>query len=142
MVRLQSIIADHIPAAKRLAQSQYLFQGSLLITAPLFISDPVAAGVGTVMMEGAKCPGWCPSASTKKLKNGLNRLAKATARSRSFLAAEAIGNDLDVQAWQIDQILQGIEEAETGKFVEHDRVVQQWERKFAKANTVDQERQP
>ena len=78
----------------------------------------------------------------EEIKERLDRLAKATARSRSFLAAEAIRNYLDVQAWQIDQILQGIEEAETGKFVEHDRVVQQWERKFAKANTVDQERQP
>ncbi len=63
----------------------------------------------------------------EEIKERLDRLAKATARSRSFLAAEAIRNYLDVQAWQIDQILQGIEEAETGKFVEHDRVVQQWE---------------
>ena len=65
------------------------------------------------------------------IKERLEKLAQATARSRSFLAAEAIRCYLDQQAWQVDQILEGIEEAEGGKVVEHEKVVGKWEAKVA-----------
>jgi RHH-type rel operon transcriptional repressor/antitoxin RelB len=70
-----------------------------------------------------------------EVKERLERLAKATARSRSFLAAEAIRHYLDVQAWQIEQILEGIKEAEAGKLVDHEQVARKWEAKLA--NSLD-----
>ena len=46
----------------------------------------------------------------------LELLAKATARSRSFLVAEAIETYVEDQAWQIGAIKEGIKDAEKGKF--------------------------
>jgi predicted transcriptional regulator len=46
----------------------------------------------------------------------LDLLAKATARSRSFLVAEAIETYVKDQAWQIKAIQEGIEAADKGKF--------------------------
>ena len=46
----------------------------------------------------------------------LDLLAKATARSRSFLVAEAIETYVKDQAWQIQAIQDGIKEAEKGDF--------------------------
>ena len=46
----------------------------------------------------------------------LELLVKATARSRSYLVAEAIETYLEDQVWQIEAIKQGIEEANKGKF--------------------------
>jgi RHH-type transcriptional regulator, rel operon repressor / antitoxin RelB len=71
----------------------------------------------------------------REVKERLERLAKATARSRSFLAAEAIRQYLDLHAWQVEQILEGIEEAEAGKLVAHEDVVTKWEAK--RAGSVD-----
>jgi len=49
-------------------------------------------------------------------RDRLDRLAEATNRSRSFLAAEAIREYLELNEWQIGETLQGIEEAERGEF--------------------------
>ena len=46
----------------------------------------------------------------------LDLLAKATARSRSFLVAEAIETYVKDQAWQIRAIQDGIKEADKGNF--------------------------
>ena len=46
----------------------------------------------------------------------LDLLAKATARSRSFLVAEAIESYVEDQAWQIEAIQEGIKEADRGNF--------------------------
>lgn len=46
----------------------------------------------------------------------LDLLAKATARSRSFLVAEAIETYVKDQAWQIQAIQEGIKEADKGNF--------------------------
>ena len=52
-----------------------------------------------------------PSISEK-----LDLLAKATARSRSFLVAEAIETYVKDQAWQIEAIQEGIKEANNDNF--------------------------
>jgi len=75
----------------------------------------------------------------REIKERLEKLAKATARSRSFLAAEAIRCYLDLHAWQVEQILEGIEEAESGKLVAHEEVVRKWEAKLA--GSVDRKSQ-
>ena len=46
----------------------------------------------------------------------LDMLVKSTARSRSFLVAEAIETYVKEQAWQIGAIKEGIKEADKGKF--------------------------
>ena len=75
----------------------------------------------------------------REIKERLEKLAQATARSRSFLAAEAIRCYLDQQGWQVEQILEGIEEAEVGKLVEHEKVVRKWEARLA--DSVDRKSQ-
>lgn len=52
----------------------------------------------------------------KSISEKLNLLARATARSRSFLISEAIKAYVDEQAWQIEAINEGIKQADQGKF--------------------------
>ena len=61
----------------------------------------------------------------------LARLARATSRSRSFLAAEAIEEYLAVQEWQVEAIAEGIEAADRGAGVELGEVKAAWEKKLA-----------
>ena len=46
----------------------------------------------------------------------LEKLSKATNRSKSFLAAEAINKYIDEQSWQIEAISKAIKEADKGNF--------------------------
>jgi RHH-type rel operon transcriptional repressor/antitoxin RelB len=55
-------------------------------------------------------------------KRRLERLAKSTGRSRSFLAAEAIHEYLDVNEWQVAGIKRAIASLDRGKGVPHERV--------------------
>ncbi len=55
-------------------------------------------------------------------KKRLEKLAKSTGRSRSFLAAEAINEYLDVNEWQVAGIKAAIESADRGDLVPHDQV--------------------
>jgi RHH-type rel operon transcriptional repressor/antitoxin RelB len=48
------------------------------------------------------------------LKKKLKGLAKQTDRSESYLAAEAIAAYVDVNAWQVEQIKKGLDEARSG----------------------------
>ncbi|PKO70908.1 MAG: CopG family transcriptional regulator [Betaproteobacteria bacterium HGW-Betaproteobacteria-17] len=53
----------------------------------------------------------------EETKAKLDKLAQATHRSRSFLAEEAIARYIDLEAWQIGEIEQAIQEADRGDFV-------------------------
>ena len=55
-------------------------------------------------------------------KKRLEKLAKSTGRSRSFLAAEAINEYLDVNEWQVAGIRHAIEAADRGELIPHDQV--------------------
>jgi RHH-type transcriptional regulator, rel operon repressor / antitoxin RelB len=55
-------------------------------------------------------------------KKRLERLAKSTGRSRSFLAAEAINEYLDVNEWQVAGIKRAIASLDRGEGVPHERV--------------------
>jgi RHH-type transcriptional regulator, rel operon repressor / antitoxin RelB len=57
---------------------------------------------------------------SNKTKTKLNKLAEATQRSKSYLAAEAIERYLEVEAWQIKEIKQAVKEADIGDFVSDD----------------------
>jgi predicted transcriptional regulator len=55
-------------------------------------------------------------------KRRLERLAKSTGRSRSFLAAEAINEYLDVNEWQVAGIKRAIASLDRGEGIPHEQV--------------------
>jgi RHH-type rel operon transcriptional repressor/antitoxin RelB len=55
-------------------------------------------------------------------KKRLERLAKSTGRSRSFLAAEAIKEYLDVNEWQVTGVKRAITSLDRGEGVPHEQV--------------------
>ena len=57
-----------------------------------------------------------------EIKDKLDKLASATQRSKSFLAAEAINRYLEVEAWQISEIQKALKEADTGDFANNDEL--------------------
>jgi len=64
------------------------------------------------------------------VKERLERLAKSTGRSRSYLAAEAIAEYVDVNEWQVSGIRQAIASLDRGEVVSHDEVrdwVESWD---------------
>ena len=56
------------------------------------------------------------------MKKRLERLAKNTGRSRSFLAAEAINEYLEINEWQVVGIKHGIASLDRGEGVAHSSV--------------------
>ena len=56
------------------------------------------------------------------IKRRLQRLAKSTARSRSFLAAEAIEAYLDVNEWQVAGIKNAAAALDRGAGISHQEV--------------------
>ena len=56
------------------------------------------------------------------VKKRLERLAKSTGRSRSFLAAEAINGYLDMNEWQVVGIKRAIASLDRGEWIPHDKV--------------------
>ncbi len=63
------------------------------------------------------------------VKKRLEKLAKSTGRSRSFLAAEAIGEFVDVNEWQIAGIRRAMASIDRGEGVAHEQV-KQWVRSW------------
>ncbi len=66
-----------------------------------------------------------------EIKKRLDKLAKATDRSKSWLAADAIRSYIELQEWQIQEIKAGVEEADAGKFAsdaEVQAVITKWSR--------------
>ena len=67
-----------------------------------------------------------------KLKGQLDRLSKATNRSRSFVAAEAIREYVALNNWQIEETIKAIAEADRGDFAtdkEVERALTKWTRR-------------
>ncbi len=59
---------------------------------------------------------------TSEVKENLDKLARGTRRSRSFLAAEAIEDYVNLNAWQVAEIETAIEEADAGDFADESEV--------------------
>ena len=57
-----------------------------------------------------------------EVKARLDALADATQRSRSFLAAEAIREYVEINEWQLQEIQNGIAEADVGDFASDDEL--------------------
>jgi len=54
------------------------------------------------------------------LKQRLDHLAEATQRSKSFLAAQAIREFVDLNEWQVQEIRNALFEADNEAFADHD----------------------
>jgi RHH-type transcriptional regulator, rel operon repressor / antitoxin RelB len=66
----------------------------------------------------------------RSTKSRLEKLAKNTGRSRSFLAAEAIAAYLDTNEWQVAGITKALASLDRGKGIAHARVsdwIASWE---------------
>ena len=63
---------------------------------------------------------------SKDTKTKLESLAKATGRSKAFIAIEAIEKYCELESWQILAIQQGIKDVDKGKFVSIDKVKKDW----------------
>jgi len=71
------------------------------------------------------------------LKAHLEQLSETTARSKSFLAAEAISQYIDINEWQINEIIKGLAEADTGTLIAHADIVKHWENKLEHSMDTD-----
>jgi RHH-type rel operon transcriptional repressor/antitoxin RelB len=60
-----------------------------------------------------------------EVKRRLEKLAKSTGRTRSFLAAEALNDYLDVNEWQVAGIKRAIASLDRGEGVSH-KDVKDW----------------
>ena len=60
----------------------------------------------------------------------LDHLAKSLDRDRSYLLTEAVDSYLDLHQWQIEQIREGIREADAGKLIDHEVVVKRMRKKM------------
>jgi len=56
------------------------------------------------------------------LYNQIEELSKATARTKSFLAIDALTNYVQNESWQIRDIQEGIKEADAGEFATDEQV--------------------
>jgi len=63
----------------------------------------------------------------------LDKLAKATERSRAALAADAVQQYLEANEWQIAAIEEGVREANRGQLIDHSKLKAKWEKKLAAA---------
>ena len=57
-----------------------------------------------------------------ELKSRLDKLSAATHRSKSFLAAEAVREFIEINEWQIEEIKTAVTEADAGDFASEQEV--------------------
>ena len=71
-----------------------------------------------------------------EVKKRLEKLAKSTGRTRSFLAAEALNEYLDINEWQVAGIKRAVASLDRGEGVSHKEVkgwISSWDRKRERA---------
>ena len=56
------------------------------------------------------------------LYNQIEELAKATARTKSFLTIDALTSYVERESWQIRDIYEGVKEADAGEFASDKQV--------------------
>jgi len=72
----------------------------------------------------------------QEVKKRLEKLARSTGRSRSFLAAQALNEYLDVNEWQVAGVKRAIASLDRGEGVSHKEVkdwINAWGRKRERA---------
>ena len=74
------------------------------------------------------------------IKNRLDALADATQRSKSFLAAEAVRDYVELNEWQIQETRQALAEADEGDFASPEEVAAltaKWEEREERGERPD-----
>lgn len=66
----------------------------------------------------------------EETENKLEMIAKATGRTKSFIALSAIEEYVDLQAWQIQEINEALEQIERGEVVPHEEVRRIWKERL------------
>jgi len=66
----------------------------------------------------------------EETENKLAMVAKATGRSKSYIALAAIDEYVDLQAWQIQEINEALEQIERGEVTPHEEVVKEWKERL------------
>lgn len=68
-----------------------------------------------------------------EIKTRLEKLAKATHRSKSFLVGHALETYLDVNEWQISGVIEAVREADSpdAEWVAHEDLKTKWETRRA-----------
>lgn len=61
----------------------------------------------------------------------LDGLARKRSRSRASVLAEAVERYLQYEEWFANEVRKGLKEAKSGKLVDHEVVVKEWEAKLA-----------
>lgn len=74
---------------------------------------------------------------TSEVKERLARLATATHRTKSFLAAEAISNYVERETEIVEGIERGIEDMKAGRIIPHDEAVARLEDIIAAAEKAN-----
>jgi predicted transcriptional regulator len=59
----------------------------------------------------------------EELAERMTNLAKATGRTKSFIATQAIQDYLALQEWQVAAIQEGVDAADQGELVDHAEAV-------------------
>ena len=62
----------------------------------------------------------------------LDRLAKSTHRSRSALISSALEAMLSVEEWQMEGIIEALQEADSGSLIAHEDIKLEWETRRAR----------
>lgn len=63
----------------------------------------------------------------KDTKNRLEELAKATGRTKAYLAIDAIEKYLDIEAWQIAAIQQSLRDVDNNETISIEEVKKDWD---------------
>ncbi len=63
----------------------------------------------------------------KDTKQRLEQLAQATGRTKAYLALDAIKKYLELEAWQICAIQEGIKDIDNGDFTDIETVKKEWD---------------
>ena len=63
----------------------------------------------------------------KDTKNRLEELAKASGRTKAYLAIDAIEKYLDIEAWQIAAIQQSLRDVDNNETVSIEEVKKDWD---------------
>lgn len=101
---IQPRATKNIPKASACVLGLFCFQAIVYSVYIVFTrSDHMESSVLTLRLSA-------------KTKNQLEKLATATNRSKSFLAAEAIERYLELEAWQVKEIKQALKEADAAEF--------------------------
>ncbi len=64
----------------------------------------------------------------KRLNMQLGELAKATGRTKSYLAVQALKKFVEKESWQVAEIKEALKEADAGQFVEENEMQIFWDK--------------